>query len=139
MQRGITPGKALDQSVGMRTPEGSIACKLGKAAKNPMAFALDNSMSKFFLTLTILDNSGVENSGVKGKNRFFGNGQEKSGGKGGFNTLSKTFDVSKMNDCYKDRGTSVAKKIEVEVEETAEKEDNSLTGAFGVLMNALFK
>lgn len=51
LQRGITPGKALDQSVGMRTPEGSVACKLGKAAKNPKAFVLDNSMSKFFLAL----------------------------------------------------------------------------------------
>lgn len=137
MQRGITPGKALDQSVGMRTPEGSVACKLGKAAKKPMAFVKDNSMSKFILALKHLDNSGVGNSGANSKDRFFGNWKETLGGKGGFNTLSKTFDVSKMNDSYKDRSPAVAKKIEVDVE--VEKEDNSLTGAFGALMNALFK
>jgi hypothetical protein len=137
LQRGITPGKALDQSVGMRTPEGFVACKLGKATKNPMAFVKDNSMSKFFLSLKVLDNSGVGNSGANRKDRFFGNGKDTLGGKGGFNTLSKFFDVSKMNDCYKDKSPAVAKKIEVEV--AVEKEDKSLTGAFGVLMNALFK
>jgi hypothetical protein len=56
-------------------------------------------MSKFFLALKVLDNSGVGNSGANRKDRFLGNGKETLGGKGGFNTHSKTFDVSRMNDC----------------------------------------